>query len=204
MKKYLILLGIILSLQAISQPDWKVINYTNSTTAYGKVTINKDTLAAAGDKVGAFVSGECRAIGDVIMSAGVAFVTLQIQGEKTETVIFKIWHKSTNTIHNVKGQVNTSPGGIIGYPPNYVVISSSIQIKKNDDLKLYPNPFNSGIYIKSPREFKSIVIYNQTGQMVVQQHDQLDFICTDKLLKGIYLVQITDKNGNSFFTKMLK
>ena len=105
------------------QPDWTVINYTNSTTAYGIVTLC-GSPAGTGDMVGAFVGSECRAKQAVTLSSGVAYVTLVIQGDFVETVNFKIWDSSSNTILNSEYSTTTSPTHSIGLPPNYLPISA--------------------------------------------------------------------------------
>jgi hypothetical protein len=72
------------------------------------------------------------------------------------------------------------------------------------DLKVFPNPFNSIIYIKSNIELKRIVIFNQLGQSVFENNSQLEFVNTEKLSRGIYTISIVDKKGNTFSFKLLK
>jgi len=123
------------------QPDWIPVVYTNSTTAYGKVMI-EGVPAEIGDVVGAFVANECRAVGDVVVNNGDAFVTLLIQGETVETVNFKIFDSSECQELSVNYSTQTSPGGTIGNPPNYLPIYYTGSVKQTFTL-------NSGWNLKS-------------------------------------------------------
>lgn len=109
-------------------PGWSVVTYTNSTTAYGKVTIGDvNTPADAGDMVGAFVGSECRGIGYCTISAGEAFVTVIVQGESVEQVEFKVFDVSVCQTYDNAHRTQTNPGNTIGYPPNYLPICASCQ-----------------------------------------------------------------------------
>ena len=108
---------------------WKVINYTNSTTAYGTVTIDGQS-AIMGDMVGAFVGKECRAVQRVVVDTGIAYVTLVIQGEEIEDINFKVLKRGKSTIspdiiYDVPLVVSSDPGGNIGYPPDYLQLAAT-------------------------------------------------------------------------------
>lgn len=100
------------------EPGWNIVTYTNSTTAFGIVTLYGNP-ASDGDKVGAFVGGECRGIGTVVANQGVAYVTVVIQGEQVETVGFKIFDVSECQEYSTSYITQTNPGGSIGNP-NYL------------------------------------------------------------------------------------
>lgn len=102
-------------------PPWTLITYTNSTTAYGEVTID-DVNAEVGDYVGAFVNGEPRAFQEVVINNGKAYVTLVIGGNTAETVNFKIWDVSSCSEVEVACEATTDPGEEIGTPPNFLDI----------------------------------------------------------------------------------
>jgi len=113
--------------QAPCNPDWQVVNYTNSTTAYCKITID-GVPASDQDKVGAFVGNECRAIGNVVINNGVAYSTLVIQGESVETINFKIWDASICQALDACNTIQSNPGGNIGYPPNYIEVDVCLEV----------------------------------------------------------------------------
>jgi hypothetical protein len=122
-----VILSAFLSIMCYAQPDWTPVNYTNSTTAYGIVTIN-GVPATSADIVGVFVGAECRAVGNVILSGGVAYVTLLIQGEEVETASFQVWDADVDVICDVAFTVATSPGGTIGFPPDYLQIAATSSV----------------------------------------------------------------------------
>ena len=111
-------------LHCVAQPEWNIVTYPNSTTAYGIVTID-GIPAEVGDIVGAFVGEECRAKGNPIISGGVAYITLVIQGESVETAEFKIYDTDRDLVLDVDYTTLTSPGGVIGYPPDYLPINAT-------------------------------------------------------------------------------
>ncbi len=104
-------------------PDWTPVVYTNSTTAYGIVTINGEP-ASAGDFIGAFVDNECRGASEVVIYENVAYATLNIQGTSVETAAFRVWDASDCAARSVSYSAETNPGGDIGYPPDYLPIEA--------------------------------------------------------------------------------
>ena len=114
------------SLLIFAQPNWEPVIYTNSTTAYATVKID-GSAATESDIVGAFVGSECRAKGEVVINAGVAYTTLLIQGEQVEEVGFKIYDASADEIYNVDYTTQSSPGGTIGLPPNFLLLEVTTQ-----------------------------------------------------------------------------
>ncbi len=115
-------------LRSESLPDWKPVIYTNSTTAYGIVTIDGEP-AAEGDIAGAFVGEECRGVGDVFLYNGNSYVSLVIQGEKPETVAFRIYDVSEGAFLDVNYTTQTNPGESLGNPSadDYIAIAAITQ-----------------------------------------------------------------------------
>jgi len=126
MKKLIQSISLLLLTTAVlsAQPKWNPVIYTNSTTLYGKVSIN-GVPAQLGDKVGVFVGNECRGVADVVTNLGEGYVSLLVQGEVTEEASFKIWKQSNDVVYNVFNTVITSPGGTIGTPPDYFLINGN-------------------------------------------------------------------------------
>ena len=106
------------------EPGWTPVSYTNSTTAYGIVTIEGQP-ATSDDLVGVFAGSECRAVGNINIEQGKAYVTLVIQGDNVETINFKIYDKSNCKILSVNYSTQSKPGGVIGVPPNYLPLDAS-------------------------------------------------------------------------------
>ena len=127
MKKLIQSISLLLISTAVlsAQPNWNPVIYTNSTTLYAKVTIN-GLPAQTGDKVAAFVNGECRGVSDVVTNANEGYVTLLIQGESAEeNASFKIWSESNDVVYFVNKFVWTNPGNTIGTPPDYFLIEGN-------------------------------------------------------------------------------
>ncbi|MCF7911156.1 MAG: tandem-95 repeat protein, partial [Candidatus Cloacimonetes bacterium] len=116
--------GTVTSSTVVFPRPWEVVYYTNSTVAYGLVTIDENP-AAAGDEVGAFINGECRGIGIVSVMNDSAFVTMNIQGIAVELVNFAVWDASEDQVLYVEFTTYTDPGYDIGYPPNYLPIGAT-------------------------------------------------------------------------------
>jgi len=85
-----------------------------------------------------------------------------------------------------------------GTPCNNVSIFEA----ENNLTVLYPNPANNFITIPNV-EFKSVEVYNLTGQMV-QLSTKSKVISISNLAEGVYTLKITDLNGNLFHSKLIK
>ncbi|MCF7912400.1 MAG: tandem-95 repeat protein [Candidatus Cloacimonetes bacterium] len=129
-------------------PNWTPVIYTNSTIVYGVVQI-EGLPAEEGDRVGAFVGPECRAVADVIiMDRNSAVVTLLVQGSVPEIAHFKVWDYSADQILSVPLTIVTNPGGEIGYPPNQIIINAteSSTITQNISLQTGWNLISLNVY----------------------------------------------------------
>lgn len=100
-----------------------VVSYSNSTTMYGKVTIN-NVAATPLDSVAAFVGEECRGKGIPVMNKGNAYVTIDVQGDVEEEVEFRVWDASECHVYSDALIVTSSPGNSLGTPPNYLPIDA--------------------------------------------------------------------------------
>lgn len=148
-------------------PTWATTTYTNSTTAYAKVTI-KEIPAEAGDKIAAFVGDECRGIADVLVDNGVAYATVIISGDSPETVTFKIWDASECAELDACGTWTGSPGGNIGYPPNYLEVNYCSELTQT--VNLPNNGWNlASFYVDlSDKAMSEIFTGNPCGVMQVK------------------------------------
>jgi len=61
--------------------------------------------------------------------------------------------------------------------------------------KIYPNPTDGEIFIKSELQIKKVEIYSSTGALLLSDNNFNGKISVSKLLKGVYIVKIyTDKS----------
>jgi hypothetical protein len=105
-------------------PGWVPVIYTNSTIVYAIVTIEGEE-AEEGDLVAAFVGDECRSVTEVQIMNRNAIASMVVQGEEVETVHFRIWDSSEDIIYNVATTIQSNPGGVVGYPPNEILLDGS-------------------------------------------------------------------------------
>ncbi|MDP8220666.1 MAG: tandem-95 repeat protein, partial [Candidatus Stygibacter frigidus] len=101
---------------------WNVLYYTNSTVAYGNLTID-DQQVSAGDEVAAFAGNECRGVAQIVITNEESIFTMNIQGDGPEAVQFNYYDVSEDQIYSVEYFTITNPGGDIGYPPDLLPLT---------------------------------------------------------------------------------
>lgn len=73
------------------------------------------------------------------------------------------------------------------------------------ELEIYPNPSSDYIYISSPQEITSVVIYDINGMMQITHSDQpISKIDINKLASGIYFVVVNDGQDSNVVKQILK
>ncbi len=72
------------------------------------------------------------------------------------------------------------------------------------NVNVYPNPFNNEIFISNIEKISHVVITNLIGQIVVDCKLVTNRINTSNLNKGIYLMVLQTKNGESKVRKVVK
>ena len=70
----------------------------------------------------------------------------------------------------------------------------SITESELSNINIYPNPFNTQLFIKGLQEATSIKIYNVLGQLVLSTTDTS--INTNKLSSGLYIITVETENGS--------
>ncbi|MCF8360103.1 MAG: T9SS type A sorting domain-containing protein [Prolixibacteraceae bacterium] len=189
-------------------PGWDVVSYTNSTTAYCVVTVNGEPAEEA-DKIGAFVDGECRAIGKIIMNEGIAYSTLEIQGVDVEEVNFRIWDTSAGEELYVAFSASSVPGGIIGLPPGYLALDgipvpqlSIAEIQGNADTSPYEGQLVevagivtaidiNGYYLQDANaEWSGIYVYSPDRAETISISDRV--VLSGTVIESLEKTQIED------------
>ncbi|RMA57163.1 T9SS type A sorting domain-containing protein [Ulvibacter antarcticus] len=83
-----------------------------------------------------------------------------------------------------------------------------LNVDENTQLQLsiFPNPTNNIFNIKSKTNIINVHIYNQLGQLVLEENNSegIDKIQIDDLNVGLYFVKLKDANGNYSIQKILK
>ncbi len=88
------------------------------------------------------------------------------------------------------------------YEYNSTLGIDAISLNTNS-VKLYPNPVNDRLFIKSTEQIKSISIYNIKGQLIKQTIETTNGIDVSVLPSGLYMIQIKTSN-NTINQKFLK
>ncbi len=83
-------------------------------------------------------------------------------------------------------------------------LPDDLSIKENilqNKLKFYPNPATNQITLKG--NYKSIAIYNNLGQVVIEQLNPNQVINVNHLSKGLYFIKGVDKNDVIYSGKLM-
>jgi len=97
--------------------EWEVVEYSQIMQIYGLVFINGESLSPD-DMVGAFVDGECRGVGYRFGTGN--YTSFTVFTEIAETMYFMIRDVSEEIIYTIDLEITTIPGGVVGYPPNFL------------------------------------------------------------------------------------
>lgn len=121
--------------------------------------------------------------------------------DSTETIIMNVvgnshtWHASaTNEFWKFLRKYNKC-----------AVTTGISNILNNKELKIYPNPANTILFIKTEdNSLSQYQIYNSIGQMLKQGKLTENSVDVSGLPKGIYFIQLNFKNGQMFNLKFIK
>jgi large repetitive protein len=100
-----------------SEINWEPVEYIETMLIYGVVSIAGSDFAPD-DMIGAFVGNECRGIG--YRWGATNFTTFHVYTAEVETMYFRILDVSENLVYGIDLEIETIPGGVIGYPPNFL------------------------------------------------------------------------------------
>jgi hypothetical protein len=84
---------------------------------------------------------------------------------------------------------------------------TSTNILESSKTKVYPNPFNSILQLRSNQEISSVMVYNAIGKKVFEKNynqSNNSVLNLSHLHAGIYFVQINDINSSSSVVRIVK
>lgn len=85
------------------------------------------------------------------------------------------------------------------------IVINSVQLTKDESLKVYPNPFGNQLFFKTQEKIKSIVLIGEDGKIERQITDNSQTIINTKSLQpGLYMLHINYKSGNTEVRKLIK
>ncbi len=180
-------------------------------TAYGIVTINGESVTEQ-DKVGVFSGNELRSVGDIVISDNVAYTTLLIENDGTETFSFKVWDQSECEEVDVEFTVEAGAGDTLGFPPDYLPIDAIHNSLSTEDIHnigneilIYPNPSDQFVSVKSSENIiiQKIKIFDSRGKLIRVFDKNLDHVSIRNFSSGLYFFKITTDKG-SIIKKVLR
>lgn len=79
-------------------------------------------------------------------------------------------------------------------------------VEIDPETKVYPNPVKDILYVKSENDVTEINVFDTAGQKIYSQKNdkKVPQIVVSAWMKGIYFLQLIDKNGNSNTSKFVK
>lgn len=104
-----------------------------------------------------------------------------------------------------------STGNVMQANFSFVKISSvdnlgvkSVEI--DGGLSVYPNPVKDDLYVKSARDVSEFHVFNMAGQKIYSQKNtsKTPQLTVSNLPKGVYILQMVDKDGNVKSTRFIK
>ena len=85
---------------------------------------------------------------------------------------------------------------------DYYVNHTSVAEHQHNAFNIYPNP-TDGIFTVKGSKIAKVEVYNIVGQKVYAQEGQVVNIDASRWLKGLYMVNILDQNGNVETKKLM-
>jgi hypothetical protein len=89
-------------------------------------------------------------------------------------------------------------------PYSYTRSTTSVSGLSEGRVSIYPNPATDVIYIRSDREISHASIRNSIGQKVITKTGSMDNLDISPLSPDIYLVEVTTKDGEASFFRIVK
>ena len=74
----------------------------------------------------------------------------------------------------------------------------------NNSVSVYPNPADNNLYIKSNTTLSKASVYNVAGTQVKEYGNVLQSVNVSDLKTGVYIIRLTDKNGNTVTSRFIK
>ena len=170
-------------------------------------TLNDGALPIDTACVGAFIDGECRGMTRAI--DGIYYITVCANAEESGKMIeYRTYYDS-----EVKKIMETSvylSDGIEGDPfePKLLTIGNGLGVDElsYDGIHIAPTRTPRWVYVRSELPLRSVEVYSTSGALMKSgtingSLCDLDLI---SLVDGIYIVKVTDKEGNQCVKRIIK
>jgi hypothetical protein len=182
--------------------EWQAKKYTNSTIAYGEVTLNGQPIQNG--TIGAFVKGECRAVGTIQELEEKGIVSLVVNGETSEKVEFRLWYDYQEYISELNW--SSSPGQFSDdlLPLAFGAVTSTGSAVLENQIQIFPNPTSGELIFVTQLEQSQniqVALYSLDGRQLFIGPNQTQPAGKSRfsmdlsnaglqLQKGIYLLKV--------------
>lgn len=78
------------------------------------------------------------------------------------------------------------------------------EFETSNEIKIYPNPVNRILNIKSNETIKEFFVYDVLGKKVIVDHVSSNSIDVSNLAQGIYIIKVISENNEDYFAKFIK
>mgnify|MGYP000997126373 CR=1 FL=1 len=115
------------------------------------------------------------------------------------------YEEALNPFQDVRTFVmKVDPCGCVvpGCDPN--CISTGMAVERRNAPVIYPNPANNTLYIRSDTPIAWYRVMNILGATVLQGQVQDNTLSVQEVKRGVYIIELWDTGGNSFFEKIIK
>jgi hypothetical protein len=143
---------------------------------------------------------------DMALPAGTVDVPDVAASTSDENASFKVTDASAvpgTTIVEVTAQDGETTAT---YEVNFTV-ETGILVSKVESISLYPNPAGEKVFIESDSRILSVCVKDLTGRTIIHQNGlnqtRID-LDLNNVMKGTYLIHITDEKGHVYLGKFLK
>jgi hypothetical protein len=199
----------LVSVFAHAQPEWKRINYTQSTIFHGEIIADGFTTSAT-DFVGAFVNGECRMLAPVRQKDGGAYVSAVVHTEKPEEVVLKYWKSATGEIFESTSGFETVPHGeMLDFPIKFKADATPEAAEKatGKTITVEPNPVDDFFTVSSASIISELQIFCGAGVShgTVQGIDSASIeLSASGLVAGKYIISVLFADGSIGIAGLVK
>jgi hypothetical protein len=125
----------------------------------------------------------------------------------------KTTYTRTITVDKVKANTETKFVFLLAQAADLVYIDNvslkevtnvSVGENKASTVKFYPNPAQNEIYFTGKDKLRKVSVYNVVGAQVKEFKNVSESLNISDLKPGVYMVKVTDENGKTSTTKILK
>lgn len=185
-----------------------VHRYPDNTTLIGQLYANGAQTLEGTYTVGAFCGKECRGIGKMMDNK--LFMAIHGTIANGEKITFKAYENATGKEYNVSESIkfNGQQEGTFAAPYRLNVNGKATGIAQvsGEKFTIYPRPLHSRLYVNGETaNIKTIQILSSNGTVNIQQTGYTDSgVDVSGLQPGIYVVAITQNNGQVYYEKVIK